>query len=69
MIFRDGETTIEELGRTSSFTYQMRAFHAAIRSGQPFATTAAEAVANMQAIDDAYRMAGLPPRLATHGTL
>lgn len=62
MIFRNGEATTENLGRTSSFTYQMRAFRDAIRSGTPFPTTTEAAVGNMQAIDDAYSMAGLPPR-------
>lgn len=62
MIFRDGESIVENLGRTSSFTYQLRAFRDAIREGRPFATTTEEAVANMRAIDDAYRLAGLAPR-------
>ena len=62
IVVRDGETLVEELGRTSSFTYQLRAFRDAIRLGRPFPTTTADAVINMQAIDQAYSMAGLPPR-------
>lgn len=62
MVVRRGEVRVEELGRTSSFTYQLRAFRDAIRRGSSFPTTTEEAVANMRAIDDAYRMAGLPPR-------
>lgn len=57
----DGTRT-EELGRTRSFTYQMQAFRDAIRYGASYPTTAEAAVKNMQTVDDAYRLAGLPPR-------
>ena len=69
MIFRSGSAVIEEMGRTSSFTYQLRAFRDAIRSGEPYVTTTETAVANMRAVDDAYRLAGLPlrPSIATAG--
>ncbi|MFV0452364.1 MAG: Gfo/Idh/MocA family protein [Propioniciclava sp.] len=62
MLFREGEAMVEELGRTSSFTYQFRAFAHAIRSGGPNLTDTADAWQNMAAIDEAYRAAGLPPR-------
>ncbi|MEF2978591.1 Gfo/Idh/MocA family protein [Subtercola sp. YIM 133946] len=61
-IFTADGVRVEELGRTSSFTYQMRAVRDAVRKGTPFVTTTESAVANMQFIDDAYGMAGLPPR-------
>lgn len=62
MLFRDGESIVEELGRTSTFTYQLRAFRDAIRLGTPYSTGTADALANIRAIDAAYAAAGLPPR-------
>lgn len=61
-IVKGGEHRVEELGRTSSFTYQMRALRDAIRYGKPFVTTTESALVNAQFIDDAYQLAGLPPR-------
>lgn len=55
-------TRVERLGLTRSFTYQMRAFRDAIRHGADYPTTTAAAVRNMQTIDQAYGMAGLPVR-------
>lgn len=55
-------TRVERLGLTRSFTYQMRAFRDAIRFGVDYPTTTAAAVKNMEAIDRAYEMAGLPLR-------
>src|SRR5690606_31139184 len=46
----------------STYTWQLRAFLAAVRDGTPFPTTAADGVANMAVIDDVYRAAGLRPR-------
>jgi predicted dehydrogenase len=46
----------------TTYTYQLRAFAAAITRGEPFSTTARNAVATMRLIDDIYRAAGLPPR-------
>ena len=48
-----------------TYVYQLRAFAAAVREGAPFPTTPADAVANMQVIDAAYRAAGLEPRQPT----
>lgn len=62
MLFRRDEVLVEELGRTSSFTYQLRAFRDAIRTGAAYTTTAADGVANMRAIDAAYALAGYPAR-------
>jgi predicted dehydrogenase len=44
--------------------YQLRAFAAAITSGEPVPTSAASALVTMRLIDDAYRAAGLAPRPA-----
>ena len=57
-------TRTEELGRRSSYTYQLEAFAAHLRIGAPLPTGADDAVANMQLIDDCYRAAGLPPQSA-----
>lgn len=46
----------------TTFTWQLRAFTAAVLRGEPFGTTAASAAATLRVIDDAYRAAGLPPR-------
>src|SRR5213076_32093 len=46
----------------STYTCQLRAFHAAVTAGAPVLTSAADAVPTMQLIDDAYRAAGLEPR-------
>jgi predicted dehydrogenase len=46
----------------STYTHQLRAFAAAVRSGAPLPTGPADAVANMRVIDAVYRAAGLRPR-------
>lgn len=55
-------TTVEHLGRRSSYTCQLEAFAAHVERGEPLPLDAADAVANMALIDDAYRVAGMPPR-------
>ena len=57
-------TRTEELGRRSSYTYQLEAFVAHLRDGAALPTDADNAVANMQLIDNCYRAAGLTPRPA-----
>lgn len=52
----------ECLGRRSSYTYQLEAFAAAVRSGAALPIDAADAVSNMELIDATYRAAGLSPR-------
>ncbi|TDU01966.1 putative dehydrogenase [Streptomyces sp. 846.5] len=58
-----GERT-EELGRRSSYTYQLEAFAAHLRHGAPLALDADDALTTMRLIDDTYRAAGflLRPR-------
>jgi predicted dehydrogenase len=47
---------------SATYTYQLRAFAAAVLRGEPVLTTPEDAVANMRQIDDVYRAAGLPLR-------
>ena len=47
---------------TTTFSWQLRAFTAAVLYGELFPTTAASAAGTMRVIDDAYRAAGLPVR-------
>ena len=56
---------VEELGRRSSYTYQLEALRAHLRDGAPLAIDADDAVANMQLVDDCYRAAGFSPRPRT----
>ena len=62
---REGTVVADEPGGgESTYVYQLRAFAAAIASGGPVPTSAASALVTMRLIDDAYRAAGLAPRLA-----
>lgn len=58
---KDGTRT-EHLGKRSSYTYQLEAFTAAIRTGVPARTDAADAVKTMRLIDTCYEALGMPPR-------
>jgi predicted dehydrogenase len=49
-------------GDATSYTYQLRAFVDAVRSGAPYRTDADDAVATMSLLDDCYRALGLRPR-------
>jgi predicted dehydrogenase len=53
---------VEELGRRSSYTYQLEALATHLRAGGPVLTDADDAVATMELIDATYRAAGLEPR-------
>jgi predicted dehydrogenase len=55
-------TRVEELGRRSSYTYQLEALAAHLRDGTPLITDADDAVTNMELVDEIYRTAGLSPR-------
>ena len=61
----DGTTTEQELGRRSSYAYQLEAFAAAVRGGDPVLTGSDDAVANAELIDAAYLAAGFEPRPST----
>jgi predicted dehydrogenase len=58
----DGYTRRERVSGEPSYTYQLRAFAAAVRHGEPVLTTPEDAVANMTVIDAVYLAAGLPRR-------
>jgi predicted dehydrogenase len=63
IVRRDGEPeVIERLDRRSTYTYQLEAFASAVRHGTPLPIGVADAVANMESVDAAYRAAGLSPR-------
>ena len=53
---------VETLGKRSSYTYQLEAFAAAVRTGAPLPIDAHDAVSNMRLIDACYQAAGLPRR-------
>lgn len=57
-----GQETTEHHGTTSTYTHQLQALTAAVRDGAPFWTDADNAVANMELLDECYRLAGLPLR-------
>jgi predicted dehydrogenase len=62
---RNGAVVADEQdGGDSTYVGQLRAFAAAITQGTPVPTSAAHAVVTMRLIDDAYRAAGLLPRLS-----
>ena len=53
---------VEHLGNRSSYTYQLEAFTAAVRTGSPMPTDSDDAVETMRLIDQCYRAAGFEPR-------
>jgi predicted dehydrogenase len=67
-VTRDGSTAVDDpdlapaLDGDTTYAWQLRAFVAAIRTGEPVETSATHAVTTMRLIDDVYRAAGLPPR-------
>ncbi|QLH19698.1 Gfo/Idh/MocA family protein [Streptomyces sp. Rer75] len=56
---------VEELGRRSSYTYQLEAFAAQLRHGAPRPLDAEDALTTMRLVDDCYRAAGFPVRPRT----
>ncbi|MEU9154840.1 Gfo/Idh/MocA family oxidoreductase [Streptomyces sp. NPDC048417] len=59
-----GERT-EELGRRSSYTFQLEAFAAHLREGAPLVLDADDALTTMRLIDACYQAAGFPLRPRT----
>ena len=55
-------TTHERVRGDATYTYQLRAFAAAVLRGEPTLTPPADSIANMTVIDQVYRAAGLEPR-------
>jgi predicted dehydrogenase len=63
LTFKTGDTVRRETveGHTT-YTYQLRAFVAAVRGDQSMVTAGSDGILNMRLIDEVYRTAGLPPR-------
>jgi predicted dehydrogenase len=55
-------TRVEELGKRSSYTYQLGTLRTYLREGAPLPIDIEDAVETMKLIDDCYRAAGFPPR-------
>jgi len=55
-------TTAERVAGDATYTYQLRAFVAAVRTGTPTPTDPPHAIANMEVIDAVYEKAGLGRR-------
>lgn len=69
VVRRPGEPgRVEHLGTRSSYHFQLDALTAAVRTGTPFPTDAADGVVNLELIDACYRLAGLAPRPAAAET-
>lgn len=57
-----GRTRTEELGKRSTYTYQLEAFADHVRNGAPIYSDADDAVTQAEFIDAVYAAAGLPLR-------
>jgi predicted dehydrogenase len=63
LIVRNGRGRyVEDVRGDATYTYQLRAFLRAVRTGEPVPTGPADAIANMRAIDSVYVKSGLRPR-------
>jgi predicted dehydrogenase len=60
-----GGEQVEELGRRSSYTFQLEALARHLRQSARLPFGVDDAVANMELIDDTYRAAGFAPRERT----
>ncbi|MDH2429691.1 Gfo/Idh/MocA family oxidoreductase [Sphaerisporangium sp. TRM90804] len=58
----DGIRQRERVQGEATYTYQLRAFRAAVRDGTPTLTPPEDSIANMAVIDAIYTAAGLPLR-------
>jgi predicted dehydrogenase len=67
LVAKDGSGAPTEIpgGGDTTYTWQLRAFAAAITSRVPIPTSPQNAVATLHLIDSCYRAAALPPRGAT----
>ncbi|WP_112246918.1 Gfo/Idh/MocA family protein [Kribbella monticola] len=66
MVKTKEDTWVEQLGRKSSYAYQLEALTAHLRDGAELPIDADDAVATMELIDACYRAAGLQPRPISH---
>jgi predicted dehydrogenase len=55
-------TTVEHLGRRTSYSYQLEAFADHVLHGAPLPLNLADSVENMAYVDAGYRAAGMNPR-------
>jgi predicted dehydrogenase len=55
----------ERIAGRTTYTHQLEAFVKLLRDGEPMATDAQDAIANMRVIDAVYQKAGLPLRPVT----
>lgn len=62
VVTTDAGERVEELGRRTSYTYQLEALAAQLRTGAALPIDADDAVATMELIDECYRAAGFPLR-------
>jgi predicted dehydrogenase len=63
LTLKTGDTVRQETVEGDiTYTYQLRAFVAAVRGEQPMATAGSDGILNMRLIDEVYRAASLPPR-------
>jgi predicted dehydrogenase len=60
-----GNSRIEEMGKKSSYTYQLEAFAEHVRAGTPIFNDAEDALIQAEFIDSVYRAAGMPTRPAS----
>jgi predicted dehydrogenase len=58
----DAGRRVEHVSGEATYTYQLRAFVAAVRTGAAIPTGPEDAIANMRVIDAVYTHAGLHPR-------
>ena len=58
----DGHTRTEEMGKKSTYTYQLEAFADHIRNDAPIHTDAQDALVQAEFIDSVYAAAGFPSR-------
>jgi predicted dehydrogenase len=58
----NGQTRTEELGKKSTYTYQLEAFADHVRNDAPIFTDAEDALVQAEFIDSVYQAAGLPLR-------
>lgn len=64
-ITTDDQVRTEELGRKTSYTYQIEAFADHVRTGAPIYNDAEDALVQAEFIDSVYLAAGLPVRPAS----
>ncbi|WP_181781752.1 Gfo/Idh/MocA family protein [Pseudonocardia pini] len=62
LVTTGGGTRTEELGRRSSYLYQLEALRAHLRESAPFPLDVDDAVRNAEMIDEIYAAAGFEPR-------